>query len=308
MIIQDKRYTSFINQEHKGWLYGFLGMLGFSLTLPATRLAVIHVDPDLVGFGRALAAALPAALLLWGWGMPWPSRRQWLGLSWVTLGVVFGFPLLTAYGMRDLPASHGAIVIALLPLATAVAARVRAQEQPSKGFWITALLGSGLVMGFAILQGAGRFQGGDLALFGAILLAALGYAEGGRLAREMGGWQVISWALVLGAPVALVPVIVLSAQQDLNVPLSAWLGFAYVTLISQLLAFFAWYQGLALGGVARISQLQLFMPLFGLLGAHVLLEEPIPGYFLAFAVAIIVMVAVNRRMPVTHSPSKETTS
>jgi drug/metabolite transporter (DMT)-like permease len=146
-------------------------------------------------------------------------------------------------------------------------------------------------------------QGGDLALFGAIVLAALGYAEGGRLARELGGWQVISWALVLGAPIAVLPAIILSTKHNLDVPLSAWLGFAYVTLISQLLAFFAWYQGLALGGIAKVGQLQLLMPFFALLGAHFMLQEAIPGYFIVFAVAIIFMVAVNRRMPVTRSLS-----
>jgi drug/metabolite transporter (DMT)-like permease len=160
MLTEDKGYAQLGNQEYRGWLYGFIGMLGFSLTLPATRLAVIHIDPELVGFGRALAAALPAALLLWVRGVPWPTRRQWRVLSLVTLGVVFGFPLLTAYGMRDLPASHGAVVIALLPLATTVAAMARAQERPSGGFWITTVLGSGVVLGFAIFQGAGHPTGG----------------------------------------------------------------------------------------------------------------------------------------------------
>jgi drug/metabolite transporter (DMT)-like permease len=301
MVTKEKYYGFLKNQEYRGWLYGFMGMLGFSLTLPATRLAVIHIDPELLGFGRAIAAAFPAALLLWVRGASWPTWQQWRALSLVTLGVVFGFPLLTAYGMHDLPAAHGAIVIALLPLATTVAARGRAQERPSRGFWVTAMLGSGLVLGFAVFQGAGHLQGGDLALLGAITLAALGYAEGGRLARDMGGWQVISWALVLGAPFALVPAIILSTNHPVDIPLSAWLGFAYVTLISQLLAFFAWYQGLALVGVAKVSQLQLFMPFFALLGAHVILQESIPGHFLAFAVAIIVMVAINRRMPVARS-------
>lgn len=303
MKMENKHYGPLGNPEYRGWLYGFIGMLGFSLTLPATRLAVIHMDPELVSFGRAAAAAFPAALLLWVRGVTWPAWHQWRSLSLVTLGVVFGFPLLTAYGMRDLPASHGAIVIALLPLATAVAAMGRAHERPSSGFWITAILGSGLVLGFAIFQGAGHLQGGDIALFGAIFLAALGYAEGGRLARDMGGWQVISWALVLGAPFAVLPIIILSVTHHLDAPLSAWLGFAYVTLISQLLAFFAWYQGLALGGVAKVSQLQLLMPFFALLGAHFMLQEPIPGHFLAFAVAIMFMVAVNRRMPVARPSS-----
>ncbi len=284
----------------RGLLFGLIGMLAFSQTLPATRLAVLHLDPLLVGLGRVCLAALPALLLLRLFPGPAPSWFQWRRLGLVSLGVVLAFPLLSAWGMRGLPAAHGAILIALLPLATAVAARFRAGERPSPLFWVTALAGTALVAGFALGQGGGALQPGDLALLAAIVMGGIGYAEGGRLAAEMGGWRVICRALVLGAPVALILVLATASLPAAPVPASAWLALAYLALVSQLLGFFAWYQGLALGGVARISQLQLLMPFFALLGAAVLLGEPMVAGDYLFAAAVSVVILLNRRTAVVH--------
>ena len=286
--------------ESRGWLYGWSGMLGFSLTLPATRVAVTYLDPNLVALGRALVAAVLAALVLCWYRAPWPDRRQWQGFLVVALGVVLGFPLLSAWAMRDLEAAHGAVVMGVLPLATALAAALRAGERPSLGFWITGVVGSALVISFAVHQGAGSLHIADLALLAAVAAAASGYSEGGRLARQMGGWQVICWALLLVAPIALVPVAVSIRTHGVEAPIEAWLGFAYVSLISQFLGFFAWYQGLALAGVARVGQLQLLMPFFTLLASALLLDETITPTTLGFALAVLISVIIGRRMPVTR--------
>ncbi len=292
--------------ESRGWLYGWVGMLGFSLTLPATRVAVAYLDPNFVALGRALVAAVPAGLLLYWSHSPWPNRQQWQGLIIVAVGVILGFPLFSAWAMQELPASHGAVMLGILPLATALAATLRAGERPSVGFWITGVIGSTLVIGFALLQGAGSLQTGDLALLVAVVAAALGYAEGGRLAREMGGWRVICWALVLMAPLLLIPVLFLIYTRELEAPLPAWLCFAYVSMISQFLGFFAWYQGLALAGVARIGQLQSLMPFFTLLASTLWLHEQMMLTTLLFALAVLISVFIGKRMPVVHVLPKVT--
>ena len=213
--------------ETRGLAYGFLGVLGFSLTLPATRVAVAYFDPTAVGLGRALVAAGLAALLLLATRQPWPSRPQWRSLVIVAAGVILGFPLLSAWAMSRLPAAHGAVILGLLPLATAFAGAVGAGGRPSRGFWVAGVAGSATVVAFAVSMGAGDIQPADLALFGAVLAAALGYAEGGRLARELGGWQVISWALVLAAPFIAVPVFLALGKPAPPAPWTAWFSFGH---------------------------------------------------------------------------------
>lgn len=286
-----------MTHQARGLLWGFLGVLAFSVTLPATRVAVMGLDPLFVGLGRSVVAAFFAAALLVATGAPRPTRTQCKSLIWVAGGVVLGFPVLTTWAMRSLPASHGAIIVGVLPLATAVAGAVRAGERPSPGFWLAAVAGSALVAGFALWKGAGSWSAPDLALVGAVLAAAIGYAEGARLSREMGGWQVISWALVLSAPFFLPALPFVAPVSWGAVPLASWLGFLYVSLISQFLGFFAWYHGLALGGVARVSQVQLAQLFLTLLASHVLLHEPLTLGILIFAVAVLATVAIGRRMP-----------
>jgi len=284
-----------MGDQQRGWLYGLLGVLAFSQTLPITRLTVLHLDPLLVGMGRVVVAALPALVLLLWLGSPRLTPSQWRRLLLTAVGVVITFPLLSALSLRELPAAQGAVLITLLPLATAVIARFRTHERPSAGFWVTALGGTAMVMIFALYQGSGALRSGDMLMLGAVLIGGLGYAEGGRLAAEIGGWRVICWALLLGLPVALGLVLWLAEWPTTAVPLSTWLGFGYLSLISQFLGFFAWYQGMALIGVARTSQLQLMMPFMALIGVALLLGEPLlPEYFL-FAAAVMVMVMLNRR-------------
>ena len=298
-----------ISAETRGLWYGFFGVAGFSLTLPATRVAVAHFDPVLVGLGRALVAAVLAAVLLAVTRQTWPSRVHIKGLLIVIAGVIVGFPLLSSWAMRDVPAAHAAIVIGIVPLATALAAVFRTGERPSRGFWMTSMLGSAAVITFAFISGAGQLQAADFLLLMGVAAVALGYAEGGRLAQSLGGWQVICWALVIAAPFLLVPVGWVAWQQDLNnlwnVPWSAWLAFGYVSVVSQWLAFFLWYHGMALGGIARVSQMQLLQPFLTLVAAGLFFGESVTGTMLIFALVVVAIVAVGKNMPVVRGVRKK---
>jgi drug/metabolite transporter (DMT)-like permease len=288
--------------EHLGGLYGFLGVLGFSLTLPATRVAVADFDPMVVGFGRGVVAALLAAAALWGTNQKRPSRKEIGPLLIVAGGVVLGFPLLSSWAMRHVPASHGAIVVAILPLATAVAATLRAGERPSPGFWAASAIGGTTVVLFSAYEGLGRPQTADLALLGAVVAAALGYAEGGFLARRIGGWQVISWALVLAAPLLTVPLIFALLRHGWAAPPVGWISFGYLSVVSQFVAFFAWYKGMALGGISRVGQIQLFQPFLTIFFSSLFLGETITPAAAAATLLVVCAVALGRKMPVGQTP------
>lgn len=289
------------NLETLGLLYGVLGVSIFSLTLPATRLAVAELDSTMVGLGRAVVASLLAAMLLKITRQPFPARRHLPSLLVVAAGVIIGFPVFSAWAMRWLPASHGAIVLGLLPLATAVAGAIRAGDRPSWVFWAWSSLGSAIVVGFALWSGAGAVQLPDLMLLVAVVAAAIGYAEGGRLSRELGGWQVICWALVLSAPALVVPVGMAALTHGIEASLTAWLSVGYLSVFSMFLGFFAWYHGLAIGGVARVSQTQLLQPFFTLFASAVILHESITLVTVLAAIAVVLTVALGRRAPIARS-------
>ena len=289
--------------ERAGLWYGLLGVLSFSLTLPATRVAVAYLDPTVVGLGRALVAAVLAAVLLKATRQRLPTRVELHSLAIVACGVILGFPFLSAWALRQVPAAHGAIVIGLLPLATAFAAAVRVGERPSWQFWLASVAGSAIVIVFALVSGGGLHMA-DLALLGAVAAGALGYAEGGRLARTLGGWQVISWALVLAAPFISIPVGIALWQHGAAAPPSAWLAFGYVAVVSQFLGFFAWYRGLALGGVARVSQIQLLQPFLTLVASALLLHEQVTLATVLVALVVMLTVALGRRAAVARPPIK----
>jgi drug/metabolite transporter (DMT)-like permease len=293
--------THTASDDTRGMLLGLAGVAIFSLTLPFTRLAVRELDPLFLTLGRALGAAVLAG----GWlrlrRAALPGRAALWPLAIVALGCVLGFPLLSSIAMRSVPASHGAVLVGVLPLATALYAALRGYERPSNGFWLVALLGNGLVVVFALGQGGGALQRADLLMFGAIVAAAAGYAEGGRLARRLGGQEVICWALVLAAVPAAV--LLLALEGDRLGRLAAagpasWLAFGYVTMFSMFIGFFFWYRGLALGGVAKVGQVQLLQPFLSLAGAAVLLGETLTMANVAFALAVIATVALGRHMQV----------
>lgn len=285
--------------ERRGLIYGFIGVLLFSLSLPATRLAVTHLDPIFVSLGRSLVAAVPAAIFLLAMRARIPTRAQCVRLGLTSAGVIFGFPVLTSWAMLYVPSAHGAIVVGLLPLATAMMGAWVHHERPSTGFWITAAAGSALVVAFAAFNGGGALHLADLALFGAVVLGAYGYAQGALLTRELGGRETISWALVISVPVLLPPVVMVSVRSDFSAATAVeWAGFAYVAIFSQYLGFFAWYKGLDLGGVARVSQVQLTQVFLTMMFAALLLGEKVTWLMLGFAVAVVATVAIGRRMPV----------
>ena len=289
------------NDETRGLLYGLAGVGIFGLTLPLTRIAVGELDPLFVSLGRAVLAGVASALLLWWSGRPLPSRAQFGKLAIVAAGVVFGFPVLSSLAMRSAPAGHGAIVLALLPLATAAASVLFAGERPSPGFWLCGLAGSGAVLAFAVLQGAfshGGLGAADLLLLGAIIAASIGYAQGGSLSRDLGGWQVICWALVISLPVLAALLAVLAPAMTFQAHWPAWASFLYVAFGSQLTGFFFWNKGLALGGVAKVGQVQLLQTFVSLAGAAIFTGEAIGWREIGFAVLVVAIVAAGRNMSV----------
>jgi len=279
----------------EGMVLGFLGVLTFSFTLPLTRIAAPELGGFFIGIGRAILAAVLACLVLWWRRDRLPDRRYWRPIVIVALGTVFGFGPLSSIAMQSLPAVHGAVVVGLLPAATAMMAVLRAGEHPKPAFWVACAFGVVAVLIFAAAQGAGKPQVGDLWLLGAVAMAALGYAEGARISRDLGGWRVISWALVFSIPALLVIMLLILLSSGMpSGSTQDWLCFSYLGSMSMYLGFFPWYRGMVLGGVARVGQLQLVQPVLSLVWAWWLLHESIsPGTALA-AVLVIASTALTR--------------
>ncbi|WP_306397454.1 DMT family transporter [Telluria beijingensis] len=298
--------TATAHDETRGMLLGLAGVAMFSLTMPFTRLAVLALDVEFVVLARALGAAALAGLWLAWRRAPLPPRAALLPLALVMLGVVVGFPLLSSMAMRHVPAAHGAVLAGLLPLATALYTALRGDERPSPAFWLMAVLGAGLVVAFALSQGGGALHAADLMMFGAVAAGAVGYAEGGKLARTLGGPETICWALLLAAPL-LAPLLLgwrlaNGAGALAGVGAAAWIGLGYVTVFSMFIGFFFWYRGLALGGIARVGQVQLLQPFMSLVGAAVLLGEALTLHNVLFALAVIGVVFAGRRLQVRRRP------
>ncbi|WP_454616777.1 DMT family transporter [Bradyrhizobium cenepequi] len=280
----------------EGWGSGLLGVIIFSGSLPATRVAVSDFSPLFLTSARAIVAALLGAALLRLLRQARPQRRDLVSLAIVALGVVIGFPLLTALALQHITSAHSIVFIGLLPLATATFGVLRGGERPRPLFWLFSCLGSATVVAFALTSGGSGSLIGDLLMIASIILCGLGYAEGAKLSRRLGGWQVISWALVLAAPLMLVLTIMTLPPSWQGIGVSAWLGLAYVSVFSMLVGFVFWYRGLALGGIARIGQLQLLQPFFGLALAGLLLGEPVAWTMIAATGVIVICVAFARRL------------
>ncbi|WP_445177851.1 DMT family transporter [Pseudomonas sp. McL0111] len=278
-------------EKTSGWINGFIGVLIFSGSLPATRLAVLEFDPVFLTVARAAIAGVLALCLLWLFRERRPARDQWLSLLIVAMGVVLGFPLLTALALQHVTSAHSIVFVGLLPLATAIFAVLRGGERPRPVFWIFSVLGSALVVGFAMSRGLTASPTGDLLMLAAIVACGLGYAEGAKLSRTLGGWQVICWALVLSLPVMALSSLWLAPATFSGISLPAWLSLAYVSLFSMLIGFVFWYRGLAQGGIAAVGQLQLLQPFFGLALAATLLHEQVSLGMLAVTLGVILCVA-----------------
>lgn len=287
--------------ERSGLWWGLLGVTAFSFTVPFTRLAVEGLSPLFIGSGRAVIAAGLAAVALAVTRQRWPSRAQWLRLAVVAGGVVVGFPLLTSYALTTVPASHGAVVIGVLPAATAIAAVLRGREHPMPSFWVFAGLGALAAVCFASLQGGGlgSVHRADLLLFGAVVVIAIGYAEGGLLARELGSWQTVSWALVLAAPLMIAATALAVVAQPPTATPAQWLAFGYLGVVSMFLGFFAWYRGLAIGPIAQVSQVQLVQPVLSICWAALILHEQIGWATVVGAVAVLACAALAVRTRLT---------
>jgi drug/metabolite transporter (DMT)-like permease len=278
-----------------GLVSGIIGVVIFSGSLPATRVGVMGFSPIFLTSARAVIAGVLAIALLVVLREKRPARRDLAPLAVTALGVVVGFPLLTALALRHITSAHSIVYIGLLPFATAVFAVLRGGERPKPLFWLFSLLGSAAVVGFALSNDGEASLTGDLLMVAAILVCGLGYAEGATLSRRLGGWQVISWALVLSLPVMLALAFVSPPEAWGTIPLSAWVGLAYVGVFSMLVGFIFWYRGLALGGIASVGQLQLLQPFFGLALAALLLHEPVAWTMIAATVLVVVSVAFARR-------------
>jgi drug/metabolite transporter (DMT)-like permease len=278
-----------------GWINGFLGVLIFSISLPATRMAVADFDPLFLTVARASIAGLLGLSMLLLFREKRPDGRQIISLAIVAAGVVLGFPLLTALALQSITSAHSTVYIGLLPLATAIFGVLRGGERPGPVFWLFSGIGSAFVAGFAAYESGFTLAQGDLFMLGAIVVCGLGYAEGAILSHVLGGWQVISWALVLSLPVMACLVIWRWPASFADVSVSAWLGLAYVSLFSMLIGFVFWYRGLALGGIAAVGQLQLLQPFMALGWAALLLHERVSPLMLIVTVVVVACVACTRR-------------
>lgn len=269
-------------------------MIIFSGSLPATRLAVQDMDPLLLTFLRASIAGLLAIALLVGFRQKRPRLAQLVSLIIVSSGVVLGFPLLTALALQRITSAHSIVFIGLLPLMTALFGVLRGGERPRRAFWIFSLLGSLLVVGFALTQNAAASLSGDLLMLAAVIVCGLGYAEGAKLTRELGGWQVICWALVIALPLMLPASLLVQPASACHLGL-LWVALGYVSLFSMLIGFIFWYKGLAAGGIAAVGQLQLLQPFFGLGLSAALLHETVSPLMLAVTLGVVLCVVGSRK-------------
>jgi drug/metabolite transporter (DMT)-like permease len=294
-------------RQLSGLWWGLLGVAAFSFTVPFTRVAVAGLSPLFIGSGRAVLAAVLAASALAITRQRLPQGVQWARLAVVAGGIVVGFPLLTSFALTTAPASHGAVVIALLPAATATVAVLRGRERPPAAFWVISAVGAvaALVFGFAQSGGFGQAHWADLLLLGAVMAAAIGYAEGGLLARELGAWQTVSWALVMASPLMVFLTVLSIAQQPPSGTPVQWAAFAYLGLVSMFLGFFAWYRGLAIGPMTQVSQIQLIQPVLSICWAGLLLGETLTWTTIAGGLVVILCAGTAVRIRLNPLPAAQ---
>lgn len=276
-------------------ILGLIGVAAFSLTLPVTRVAVNELDPTFIASGRAIVAAMLAAIALLVTRSVIPQGRQWIKLLGTASGVVVGFPLLATWAMLYVPAAHGAVITGLLPLVTALFGAAIAGERPKAIFWISTLIGSAAIVWFSLWSASGAVEIADLLLLGAVASASYGYAEGARLSKEIGSWQTISWALIVAAPFMVLPAWYTMPDSFAALSGAGIASFAYVSVVSMYLGFFAWYRALAIGGIASVGQLQLLQPFMTMVGAALLLGESITLLQCSIAAVVMACVLVGRR-------------
>lgn len=281
--------------SNSGWKNGFIGVLIFSGSLPATKAAVLDFDPVFVTVARATIAGLLALCILLVFKEKRPARGQLFSLAIVSAGVVIGFPLLSALALQYVTSAHSVVFLGMLPLTTAIFGVMRGGERPRPVFWLFSISGSLLVIGFAIAQGLTASPVGDILMLLAVILCGLGYAEGAKLSKTLGGWQVISWALVLSLPLMAPIMGFLLPSSFTRIGTPAWIGLTYISIFSMLIGFIFWYRGLAQGGIAAVGQLQLLQPFFGLALAATLLHEKVSIGMLGVTIGVILCVACSKK-------------
>ncbi|WP_288437596.1 DMT family transporter [uncultured Chryseobacterium sp.] len=283
------------DENISGWINGFIGVVLFSGGLPATKLAVMEMSPTFVTIVRAAVAGLLALIVLWLGKEKRPVKKDLIPLLLVSLGCVVGFPLLSALALQYLTSAHSIVFLGMLPLATAIFGVFRGGETPHPVFWIFSIVGSLLVIGYAVSQGISASPIGDILMLLAVILCGMGYAEGAKLSKTLGGWQVISWALVLALPI-MIPLFFIYYPENIeNVSFQGWFGLAYISLFSMFIGFIFWYKGLAQGGIATVGQLQLLQPFFGLALAAWLLHEQVSVGMVGVTVGVILCVAGTKK-------------
>lgn len=283
------------NENISGWINGFIGVVLFSGGLPATKLAVMEMSPTFVTIVRAAVAGVLALIVLWLGKEKRPVKKDLVPLLLVSLGCVVGFPLLSALALQYLTSAHSIVFLGMLPLATAIFGVLRGGERPHPVFWLFSIVGSLLVIGYAVSQGISASPIGDILMLLAVILCGMGYAEGAKLSKTLGGWQVISWALVLALPI-MIPLFFIYFPEDIqNVSFQGWFGLAYISLFSMFIGFIFWYKGLAQGGIATVGQLQLLQPFFGLALAAWLLHEQVSIGMLGVTIGVILCVAGTKK-------------
>ena len=303
--LSDQHQQTTVSREKLGLLLGFVGMAIFGGTLPATRIAVSAIDPVALTAMRTAIAGICSLVLVIVLRRKFPPRHLWLQLAVASICVVILFPFLMALAVQTVDASHGGVVMGALPIATAFVAVLITHERPKPLFWIASLAGAAIVVAFALRQGGGTLSSGDLLLFAAVAASATGYAFSGKLTASMPGWEVISWALVIALPLSL-PVAAFTLPADLgHIAVRPWLALLYVALFPQWIGFFAWNAGLAMGGIARVSQMQLLQPFITFALAAIFIGETITPQIVLFAAAVVVTVAISTRTRSRPAPAIE---
>ena len=290
-----------MNKESKGMLIGFIGIFIFSLTLPVSKVAVLSFNPYFIAFGRAALAGLAALIYLALKKEATPTKVDFIKFVVIALGIVFGFPILTTVAMAHGSSSHGAVILGMMPLATTVIGVLRFKERPSLGFWLVSLLGAALVVLYALLKSSGSFTYIDGLLVLGGISACIGYVEGAELSKKMNPRAVISWVLVISLPINLVMTWFTYSPEYIHAGAVAWTSFTYLGLFSMYFGFFFWYEGLAVGGIARVSQVQLIQPFCTLVAASILLGDSLTIMNLVFAVLVVSTVVLGKRMLVRRT-------
>lgn len=293
--MSERSISKEVKNKSRAWWNGFIGVVLFSGSLSATKQAVQEFDPVFVTVARASIAGIVALIALLVFKEKRPGLKQLFPLLIVASGVVVGFPLLSALALQYITSAHSIVFIGILPVATAIFGIVRGGERPKPVFWIFSVIGSLLVMGYAVGQGLTASPLGDLLMAAAVILCGLGYAEGAKLTKVLGGWQVISWALLFALPVTLPLAVIYRPVSLAGISIGSWLSLAYVSLFSMFIGFVFWYKGLAQGGTATVGQLQLLQPFFGLALAAWLLDEQVSAGMIAVTFGVILCVAATKK-------------